>query len=280
MNIGRKKPVQRICTALVCSFIYSSLLLSYTAMAHEAWLAPQSYHGERQTPVQIDVRIGQNFIGDALRYRPRVISKLAFLTPTGTAPISGRLGDQPFIQTNAPIDGQNIVIYQSQPEKVLYTRLDKFADFVQEKGDEELLNQHRQRGLPDTYFTEIYTRFAKTIILRGTAGKGVQDSKAGLDVEFVLEGRLIDGDSPLPIRLYYQSAPLAKAKITIFEKGRDGQISQQKKFSDGDGYIYLTPVEGHEYLIDHVTLRAIKPEDNPHQAVWESLWASLTFKIP
>ena len=167
-------------------------------------------------PVQIDVRIGQNFIGDALRYRPRVISKLAFLTPTGTAPISGRLGDQPFIQTNAPIDGQNIVIYQSQPEKVLYKRMDKFAEFVKEKGDEELLNRLRQRGLPDKYFTETYTRFAKTIILRGTAGKGVQDSKAGLDVEFVSEGRLIDGDSPLPIRLYYQSVPLAEAKIRSY----------------------------------------------------------------
>ena len=165
-------------------------------------------------------------------------------------------------------------------KKAVAKAFDKFAEFVQEKGHEKLLDQHGQRGLPDKYFTEIYSRFAKTILLRGSGGKGVQDRLAGLEVEFVLESGLMTTDSPLPIRLYYQSAPLANAKITIFNKGRDGKISQQKTFSDGQGYIYLTTVKGHEYLIDHVTIRAILPEENPHQAVWESLWASLTFKAP
>ena len=280
MKIARDKPRQLIRKILVYSLMSSALLFTYAALAHEVWLAPKTYHGERQKPVQIDIRLGQNFIGDALRYRPRTIAKLAFLTRTATAPVTGRLGDLPAIQTAAPEDGQNILIYQSLPEKMLYKNFDKFAEFVQEKGHEKLLDQHGQRGLPDKYFTEIYSRFAKTILLRGGGGKGVQDRLAGLEVEFVLESGLMTTDSPLPIRLYYQSAPLANAKITIFDKGRDGKISQQKTFSDGQGYIYLTPVKGHEYLIDHVTIRAILPEENPHQAVWESLWASLTFKAP
>jgi uncharacterized GH25 family protein len=278
VKIARNKSLKLIRAAVAYSLISSALLFNSAALAHEVWLAPQTYHGERQTPVQADIRLGQNFIGDALRYRPRTIAKLAFLTRTAKIPVTGRVGDLPAIQTAAPIDGQNIIIYQSLPEKMLYKNFNKFADFVQEKGDENLLDQHFQRNLPEMYFTEIYSRFAKTILLRGDAGKGIQDRMAGLEVEFVLEGDLMKTDSPLPIRLYYQSEPLANAKITIFDRGRDRKTSQQKTFSDRDGYIYLTPLKGHEYLLDHVTIRAIKPEENPDQAVWESLWASLTFK--
>ena len=233
MKIVRKKPRQLIRTVLAYSLISSALLINSVALAHEVWLAPQTYHGERQTSVQTDIRLGQNFIGDAMRYRPRSIAKLAFLTRASKVPVNGRLGDLPAVQTVAPEDGQNILIYQSLPEKMLYKNFAKFADFVREKSDKNLLDQHSQRGLPEKYFTEIYSRFAKTILLRGGAGKGVQDRMTGLEVEFVLEDGLMKTDNPLPIRLYYRFEPLANAKITIFEKGRDGKITQQKTFSDG-----------------------------------------------
>jgi hypothetical protein len=34
---------------------------------------------------------------------------------------------------------------------------------------------------------------------------------------------------------------------------------------------------GHEYLLDAVVLRAADPDDG---AVWETLWAALTFAVP
>ena len=113
---------------------------------------------------------------------PQKIATLAFLTENGQQAITGRLGDQPAIQASAPVRGQNILIYQSQPEKIVYQSFDKFADFVREKADESLLNTHKQRGLPEKDFTEIYIRFAKTILVRGTDGPGLADRYSGMDV--------------------------------------------------------------------------------------------------
>ena len=280
MKFYRKNNEQLGRNIIASCLLFIGVWQSFGVRAHEVWITPHSYYSAAQTPLQADIRNGQNFIGDPLRYRPNKIQTLAFLTPTDILPITGRLGDQPAIQTRAPIAGQNILIYQSQPEKLTYQKFEKFADFVTEKADETLLKIHMQRGLPDKDFTEIYTRFAKSILVRDIEKKGLPDRYSGMEVEFVLENSWLhtDGANNLPIRLFYQDRPLAGAKITVFEKSVDRDISQKTLYSDKQGYVYVTPVSGHEYLVDHVTIRPIDPDKNTYGAVWESLWASLTFK--
>ncbi len=161
------------------SLFIGSLCLAAEVRAHEVWLTPHSYYGKAQTQVQVDILNGQNFVGDALRYRPNKIEALGFLTETDMLPVTGRLGDQPAIQTRTPMAGQNILIYQSQPEKLFYKKFDKFADFVTEKADKTLLEIHRQLGLPEAGFTEIYTRFAKTLLVRDITKEGQLTAIAG-----------------------------------------------------------------------------------------------------
>ena len=150
---------------------------------------------------------------------------------------------------------------------------------MREKANESLLNTHKQRGLPEKDFTEIYIRFAKTILVRGTDGPGLADRYSGMDVEFVLENKSLQraDKKPLSIRLFYQGKPLAGAKVTIFEKGSDGALTIAHHRSDTQARIYLQPKSGHEYLIDHVTIRPPLKGENAKGAAWESLWASLTF---
>lgn len=280
MRFFRKNTARIYYYLLSASLFIVCVYLPVHARAHEVWITPQSYYSKTQTQVQADIRNGQNFVGDALRYRPNKIEALGFLTETDFLPITGRLGDQPAIQTDAPIAGQNILIYQSQPEKLFYKKFEKFADFVTEKADKDLLEIHKQRGLPEAGFTETYTRFAKTILVRDIPKKGIADRYSGMEVEFILEKTWLHKEArdSLPIRLFYQGRPLAGAKVTVFEKSPDSKISRKTYLSDKGGYVYVTPVSGYEYLIDHVTIRPIDPDKNPYGAVWESLWASLTFK--
>jgi len=276
----RKNTIQLSRFIMACSLFIGGLSLAIPARAHEVWLTPQSYYDQAEAEVRTDIRNGQNFVGDGLRYRPNRVKVLGFLTRTDMLPITGRLGDQPAIQTQAPIAGQNILIYQSQPEKLFYQKFDKFADFVAEKADKNLLEIHKQRGLPEAGFIETYTRFAKTILVRDISKKGLSDRYSGMEVEFVLEKTWLHKEvaSRLPIRLFYQGRPLAGAKIAVFEKGRDSKISRKTHIADKGGYVYVEPVSGHEYLIDHVTIRQADRDKNSYGAVWESLWASLTFK--
>lgn len=280
MQFIRKNTLQLCYYILASSLFFGSLSLASEVRAHEVWLTPHSYYDQAEAEVRTDIRNGQNFVGDALRYRPNKIRMLGFLTKTDMLPITGRLGDQPAIQTQAPIAGQNILIYQSQPEKLFYQKFDKFADFVTEKADKNLLEIHKQRGLPEAGFIETYTRFAKTILVRDIPKKGLSDRYSGMEVEFVLEKTWLHKEAVdrQPIRLFYQGRPLAGAKITVFEKSQDNKISRKTHIADKGGYVYVTPVSGHEYLIDHVTIRQADPDKNTYGAVWESLWASLTFK--
>jgi len=264
------------------SLLLGIFFLAQPGFGHEAWLSPQAYIDNSHMSVRADIRIGQNFTGDGLRYLPQKIVTLAFLTEDGQQAITGRLGDQPAIQASAPVRGQNILIYQSQPEKIVYQSFDKFADFVREKADESLLNTHKQRGLPEKDFTETYIRFAKTILIRGADTPGLADRYSGMEVEFVLENNALlnEDTTPLSIRLFYQEKPLAGAKLAIFEKGSDGALTIAHHRTDAQARIYLQPKSGHEYLIDHVTIRPPLKGNNEKGAAWESLWASLTFYYP
>jgi hypothetical protein len=280
VQFSRKNNAQLGHYIMAGSLFIGSLCLAAEVRAHEVWLTPHSYYGKAQTQVQVDILNGQNFVGDALRYRPNKIEALGFLTETDMLPVTGRLGDQPAIQTRTPMAGQNILIYQSQPEKLFYKKFDKFADFVTEKADKTLLEIHRKLGLPEAGFTEIYTRFAKTLLVRDITKEGQLDRYSGMEVEFVLEKTWLHkgAATSLPIRIFYQGRPLAGAKVTVFEKSPDSKTSRKIHIADKGGYVYVMPVSGYEYLIDHVTIRPIEPDKNIYGAVWESLWASLTFK--
>jgi len=264
------------------SLLIGIFFLAHPSFGHEAWLSPQAYIDNSNMSVRADIRIGQNFTGDGLRYLPQKIATLAFLTEDGQQMITGRLGDRPAIQASVPVRGQNILIYQSQPEKIVYQSFDKFADFVREKADESLLNTHQQRGLPEKDFTEIYIRFAKTILIRGADAAGLADRYSGMEVEFVLENDVLQNEDtrPLSIRLFYQGMPLAGANVTIFEKDSNDALTIAHHRTDAQARIYLKPKSGHEYLIDHVTIRPPLKDNKEKDAAWESLWASLTFYYP
>ena len=66
-----------------------------------------------------------------------------------------------------------------------YKKFQKFEDFVNEKGYQQLINTHFEKGFPESNFIESYRRYAKSLItLNGSEGK---DKKTGLLFEFVLD---------------------------------------------------------------------------------------------
>ena len=78
------------------------IFLARQGFGHEAWLSPHAYIDNSDMSVRTDIRIGQNFTGDGLRYLPQKIATLAFLTEDGQQAITGRLGDQPLFRQARP----------------------------------------------------------------------------------------------------------------------------------------------------------------------------------
>lgn len=197
-------------------------------------------------------------------------------------PILGRLGDVPTLKTTADADWLLTLVYQSTHNSIVYDDFAKFQDFVTEKGHVSILRRHADRKLAQTSVKEVYTRYAKALIAVGS-GSG-QDQQRGMEFEIVA---LTNPYSPLPankmrFQLLYQGAPFANNQMTVIGRAPDGSVTQRMQQTDTNGQVTFKLKADHIYLVDAVLLRELARDlvVQTRGAVWESLWASLTFRVP
>lgn len=253
------------------------------ALAHEVWIQPHSPQVKDGAPVTADLRIGDMFVGNHLLYIPQQTERVAILGAGGMTDYVPRVGSRPVIDLGADLldglTGHAVLIYQSADSYVHYMHQDKFFDFVTKKGAADIPGAHARRGLPPGGFIERYKRFAKSSITIGAPDETVNDRATGMEVEFVLTGRslMADGTRRLNVRLFYQGAPLPGAVVALFTRRPDGEVATTGLVTGSDGIVGVAALPGHDYLLDHVTIRPIDPATDKNKAVWESLWASLTF---
>jgi uncharacterized GH25 family protein len=183
--------------------------------------------------------------------------------------------------------GLYIILHQTAPIYLTYISVDKFDQFAQDKGFEDALSQHQDRGLPITNITEQYQRFAKSLIAIGGAGTSMVglDRHLGLAIELVAETNPYQLPPPktMPIRLFVAGKPLANAQITVFTRHNPRHVESTKYKTDTDGRAYFALLPGRDYLVDSVILRPLTSSNTVAgrpAAMWESLWASLTFQMP
>ena len=264
------------------SLILALGVASAGASAHEVWLEPENWVVAEQEPVTARLRNGEYFKGIELIWNDRSVVRAERWDNLGVQPIAGRLGDRPALATTAERDGLLTLLYKSSINTVDYTEYDKFAEFLAEKGYEAILQQHAARRLPQAPIREAYSRYAKALVAVGS-GQGA-DAPRGLEIELVALSNpyTSDPDAEMRFQAVYQGKPLADNQVTIFAKAPDGTVETSYRTTDDAGTVSIDTVPGHAYLIDTVLVR----EPNravaarTRGAVWESLWASLTFRVP
>ena len=223
---------------------------------------------------------------------PDQIEVFALLGPMADKPIernkiTGRYGDRPAATMAVNKAGLYVILHQTAPIYLTYLAADKFDRFAREKGFENALTEHQERGLSLTKITEQYQRFAKSLIAVGDAGSArmVKDRHLGLAIELVAEVNPYQTPPPkiMPIRLFAAGKPLANAQITVFTRHNPRDVESTKYQTDTNGRANFPLFPGRDYLVDSVILRPSTGSNTiggRPAAMWESLWASLTFQIP
>lgn len=272
----------RVAAAIVWLMTGSSV-----SLAHEVWIAPHNPSPELGSNITADLRIGDNFVGNHLLYIPQQTRRVAFLGTSGITEIVPRVGSSPVIDFPAELldgaTGHAMLIYESADSYISYRDQGKFFRFTAKKGAAGVQSEHEERGLAESGFVERYSRYAKSSILIGRQDAairgGINDRAVGMEVEFVVKALSVldDASQDLTVQLLYQGAPLPDARVSLFKRAPDGEVSNINFLSGPDGLIEVAALPEHEYLLDHVTLRALDPQTDKNKAVWESLWASLTF---
>lgn len=263
----------------VLSFPIIALLGALPSAAHEFWIDPIDYFVAPEETIVANLRVGQRFEGSAMSYIPRNFSRFEVAQGSGVMPVQGRLGDRPALNRSAGDDGLAVVLYETTDTVLTYDDWAVFERFTTHKDFAEVMERHRARGLPQTGFREVYTRHAKSLIAVG-AGAG-RDRAFGLRTEFVALANPYTDDvtGGLPMRLYFEGAPRVDVQVELWDREPDGTVSVTVHRTDYRGDVLLPVQPGHIYMADAVTMIETQPEE-PRNAVWHSLWASLSFAVP
>jgi uncharacterized GH25 family protein len=256
------------------------LMLAAPVHAHELWIEPLDWQPKVDGRLEADLVNGQLFEGLTLSYLPKWFSRFDVVAGDAVATVEGRMGDTPALGQAVLGDGLHVVVYQSTPSTVDYKEWAKFLKFVAHKDLGDIEIEHRARGLPEADFKEVYTRYSKALVGVG-AGAGA-DKSEGLETELVaLDNPYIGGLQAIRVQVFYQGAARADAQVELFEKAADDTVVVSLHQTDADGIASLPVRSGYVYMADAVVMRV--PSDATaaeYGAVWETLWANLTFAVP
>ena len=250
-----------------------------SAHAHELWLDSRQFKPPEGEKVEIELRNGQNFKGINLSYFNNRVKQFFWVQNDERQDVKSRSGDVPAMSTTIEDAGLIIVVYESTPSTLTYNSWKKFTNFTSHKDFPDAQKSHTDRGLPKEGFKEKYHRYSKALVTRGH-GKG-SDRNFGLETEFVAQTNpyLDTSEAGFKAQLLYQQKPRENAQVEVFERDPEGSVVIYYLRTDTEGLVTLPIKAGFDYLLDAVVLREAAPETQDG-AVWESLWAAMTFSVP
>lgn len=265
-----------ICIALLAHFYWTS-----AAFAHEVWLDAKEFQVEKNIKLAAELKNGQNFVGGGLIYNPRSFTRFDVLSADGLEPVPGTIGDRPALSLPDQPEGLQIISYESTVSTLSYNEWDKFQAFADHKNFANIKARHSARGLPETDFIEAYTRHVKMLACVGICDG--QDAAVGLETELValLNPYQLQTDAILPVQLLLDGTPQPGRQIEIFARKADNAVEITTVFTNQNGVAEIVLSPDTTYLLDAVTLRATSTERRAKtNAVWDTLWAALTFQTP
>lgn len=249
------------------------------ASAHEFWIEPVDGMVAEGAPLVADLYVGDKLEGASFSFVPPNFTRFEILIDGEFLPVEGRAGDKPALNMAVPGEGLATVVHVTRDYTLTYKDFATFERFCAHKDIEWACARHIERGLDPEAVRERYSRHAKSLIAVGD-GEG-QDVQAGLLTEIVAEANPFTDDlsEGFPVRVFYKDEPRADVQVELFDRAPDGTLDIRLYRTDAEGRAMLDLSPGHFYLVDSVVMEERDPGANGDPA-WESLWASLTFKVP
>lgn len=256
-------------------------VLASPVAAHEFWLAPLDYTVAADATMLVQIVNGSDYVGQNIPFLPQRFALFNNFVDGKSYPIASRTGDLPAVSIAAPLPGLNVLAYQSRDATVTYDDWETFLTFVEHKDLTPVLARHAERGFAEEAFTEVYSRYSKSLVAVGD-GAGA-DRRLGLETEIVAltnpyTDDLSDGMS---FQLWYGQDPRADVRFEIYDRAPDGTVTQTFYRTDSEGMVTVPVQNGYTYMADAVLIR--EPAEGlatETGALWESLWANMTFAVP
>ncbi|MCZ4289039.1 DUF4198 domain-containing protein [Hoeflea alexandrii] len=258
--------------------LVGAVLAASPVSAHEFWIEPHDFAITGDVKIEADLRVGQDFKGDAFPYVPSRFAAFKLHDRLGDTDVEGVTGDFPALNLAPRAEGLAIFTYVSSGDRIRFRDWEKFAAYLDLEGLNTIPARHDARGLPRDDISEIYTRCAKTLVAVGDAWDDT-DRATSMRLE------LVAGENPLTLKpgtemsftLLWESKPLADTQVALFQKGQDGTAGTRTHArTDSSGRVSFTIPASGVYLAASVHMIEAPVDRN---ADWQSYWASLTFGV-
>ena len=154
---------------------------------------------------------------------------------------------------------------------------DKFLDYLKEEGLSEVIawrTQHGEAGKPGR---ERYSKFAKSLVLSGTADEH-QPPALGFPIEIVPERNpyLLHAGEELPVRVLLRGKPAPHLQVEAAWADQGQSKTTVIGRTDSTGRIRVPLTSAGQWRLHSLHMERCA---EPAVADWESLWASLTFAV-
>ena len=245
-------------------------------ISHEMWLDTTTFQQSVGKDIQISLKNGQMFQGAGLSYFKSRFSDFYYISNEQKIEIESRMGDTPAATISLNTNGLLTGVYVSKKSTITYKSIDKFANFVSEKGEDWVIQKHGELKFPKNNFKEEYYRFSKILI--GVGDASGSDKNVGLKHELVAltNPYIISSSDKFFVQLLFNNEPQKNRQITIFERDIENKVNIRTTLTNSNGIGKFEVTKGHDYLLDNVILEL---NDNSEDNVfWKSYWAALTFR--
>ena len=243
--------------------------------AHDLWIEPTSFSPQAGEIVGVRLKVGMNLAGDPVPRVPALINQFVVADATDRTRVLGRNGSDPagFVRVSAP--GVQVIGYYSNPSWIELPP-EIFNPYLKEEGLDSIIDIRAQHGETGARARELYSRCAKSLVLSGSPDEAEGDRPLGFPLELVAERNpyALPAGEALPVRLTYQSRPLAGALVVAINRADPTEKLAER--SDRDGRVRFRLRPGGMWLVKAVHM---VPAPSGSDADWASFWASLTFRI-
>ena len=243
--------------------------------AHDMWIEPTTFFPQSGQIVSLRLRVGQDLLGDPLLLDPSLVNQFVVSNGNGVRPVVRRDGRDPAGLVRLAEPGVHVVGYRSNPSTIEIPA-DTFNQYLKEEGLDAVSAQRARRNETRAPAREIFSRCAKSLVLSGATPDAQGDRPLGFTLELVAERNPygLRADQDLPVRLTYESRPLAGALVVAINRLNPAEKLAAR--TDTDGRVRLRLRRQGMWLIKAVHMVPALPDTH---AEWASFWASLTFEM-
>ncbi|MEA2240121.1 MAG: hypothetical protein QOC81_4845 [Thermoanaerobaculia bacterium] len=256
------------------SFFLILAFVARAAAAHDFWIEPSTFRPQIGTTLLTSLRVGQEFVGDAVARDSSMIERFIVRDGAGERDIAGLERRDPAGYLAVERAGIAVIGYRSKP-KYLEMPAEKFEQYLKDEGLESVIASRKRSGDSLKPSKEIFSRCAKALIYTDGAGTG-----ARFDAPLAFRYEIVPKTNPYQMKndemnvvVLYDGKPLPNALVVAMHQ-EDASLRLRIR-SDAKGRVTFHLPKRGVWLIKSVQMI---PAPSGSNSDWESLWASLTFE--